>query len=328
MRFVFTAMVFALLVMGLLLPQSVLAWGEIRVVTNNLNVRGARRADAPKIMTLSKGQKIKVDFIKGKWGALFPLDAAVRDKSKAIGYANVQHLKFVANAPEVSLGNELKIVAVKPEPMDISTAESQPTQPTQSVEPNPAKPKPAEAKPVPAAIKPSSTTVDNEHVVSRSQGAVVARVQEHVDQVEAQGAEKPPVKITADRMVYNEIKRTVVFEGSVRAEHLDLELFSKTLTAYFSKGSKGKGADQIERIVAKGKVLVNRKTTEGRCDTLTYLVQQGILRMEGNPVLQDGDNIISGQVIKFYLKDNRSEVVGGKGKRVQAVFSAPGGLEP
>ncbi len=322
MRRVFTATIFTLLVLGMVLPQSVLAWGEIRVATNNLNVRGARRADAPKILTLSKGQKIKIDFIKGKWGALFPLDAAVRDESKAIGYANVQNLKFVEKAPEVSSGNGLKVVEVKPEPMDVATAESRPSEP--KPEPKPDKPKPGLAADKPSPMLPD----DNEHVVSRSQGAVVARVQEHVDQVEAQRAGDPPVKITADRMVYNETKRTVVFEGSVRAEHLDLELFAKTLTAYFSKGGKRGGADQIERIVAKGDVLLNRKTTEGRCSTLTYMVQDGILRMEGNPVLQDGDNVITGQIIKFYLKDNRSEVVGGKGKRVQAVFSAPGGLEP
>ena len=73
---------------------------------------------------------------------------------------------------------------------------------------------------------------------------------------------------------------------------------------------------------------MTRDTTQGRCATLTYMVQSGVLLMEGDPILEDGDNTITGQVIKFYMKDNRSEVVGGKDKRVQAVFSAPGTLEP
>ena len=51
--------------------------------------------------------------------------------------------------------------------------------------------------------------------------------------------------------------------------------------------------------------------------------------MEGDPTLKDGPNIIKGEVIKLYLKDNRSEVLGGKDKRVEALFFTPkGDLSP
>ncbi|MBU1249005.1 MAG: LPS ABC transporter substrate-binding protein LptA [Proteobacteria bacterium] len=310
---------FGVLVALMFLPQAGWAWGEIRVATNNLNVRAARRVDAPKILTLVDGQQIKVDFMSGNWCAIFPLDAVERDETKAIGYANVRFLKFVSKAPEV--GGEAQSIPIQPAPVPAVPAPVAPV----SVQPEPMAPA------APAASMEQNTDGMQDHVVERGEGTVMAKVKEHMDEVERERsakAEDPPVKITADRMVYNEAKRTVVFEGSVQADHAGLVLTSETLTAFFKSGGKSTGAEQIDRIVAKGNVTVNRKTTEGRCATLTYMVADGMLLMEGNPVIKDGDNTITGQLIKFYMKDNRSEVVGGKNKRVQAVFTAPGKLEP
>jgi lipopolysaccharide export system protein LptA len=45
--------------------------------------------------------------------------------------------------------------------------------------------------------------------------------------------------------------------------------------------------------------------------------------MEGDPVLRDEGNSIGGQEIRFYVNENRSEVLGAPGKPVNAVFSAP-----
>ena len=138
--------------------------------------------------------------------------------------------------------------------------------------------------------------------------------------------EKQPVRVTSDRMVYDEQGGTVSFVDNVTAKHAGLTLTADTVTAYFAT-TKGQGVDQIDRIVAKGTVKAVRDTTVGTCSTLTYTVADGILRMEGNPVLTDGPNTVTGEIIKFYLKDNRSEVLGGKGGQVEAVFTLPEGAE-
>lgn len=139
--------------------------------------------------------------------------------------------------------------------------------------------------------------------------------------------EKQPVRVTSDRMVYDEKSGTVSFQDNVKATHAGLVLTADKVTAYFATGKKGKGVEQIDRIVATGSVRAVRGTTVGTCSTLTYTVADGILRMEGNPVLQDGPNTVTGKVIKFYLKDNRSEVIGGNGGQVEAVFTLPEGEE-
>ncbi|WP_319466969.1 LptA/OstA family protein [uncultured Pseudodesulfovibrio sp.] len=133
-----------------------------------------------------------------------------------------------------------------------------------------------------------------------------------------------PVKISSDRMTYDETGKVVSFVGNVVAEHGELTLWSEKLSAFFaSKSNKQFSADSVDRIVAEGNVRVKKGTTEGTCGKLTYLVGKQLLKMENNPLLQDGPNSLTGEVIKFHVRENRSEVVGGKGKRVKAVFMTP-----
>lgn len=146
---------------------------------------------------------------------------------------------------------------------------------------------------------------------------------------------KTPTKIESDSMRYDQAAGTVVFTGKVHVKRPDFALWSDSLTVHFApqdqakaqeKGGAAPEAGRIEKIVAKGAVRIEREGKVGTCETATYLVQQGLFSMEGNPVLKDGANTVTGQVVKLYFKDNRSEVLGGEGKRVEATFSTPKGV--
>jgi lipopolysaccharide export system protein LptA len=147
---------------------------------------------------------------------------------------------------------------------------------------------------------------------------------------------KTPTKIESDSMRYDQSVGAVVFEGKVQVDRPDFQLWANQLTVHFAPQAKGQGkaaagaslpaeAGKIEKIVAKGAVRIEREGKVGTCDTATYLVQEGLFSMEGSPVLKDGANTVSGKVVKLYFKDNRSEVLGGEGQRVQATFSTPKG---
>lgn len=135
-----------------------------------------------------------------------------------------------------------------------------------------------------------------------------------------------PVKITAQRMVYDEAGKTVAFIGDVRAEHEGLVLTSEKVTAYFT-GEKQYQVSGIAKIEASGNVKVVRGKIQGTCGILTYQVEQRLLIMSDKPELREGQNSITGDQIKFYVRENRSEVVGGKDKRVEAIFFTPQGLK-
>lgn len=145
--------------------------------------------------------------------------------------------------------------------------------------------------------------------------------------------EQVPTKITSDRMHYSQDGRSVVFEGTVHVDRTDMQIWARKLVVHFAEGQGGGQSGvagdpgEIERIVATGDVRLERKGKTGTCDTATYKVGPGVLVMEGSPELQDGDNRIAGRIIRLYLKDNRSEVEGGGGKQVEALFLTPKGAE-
>jgi len=133
-----------------------------------------------------------------------------------------------------------------------------------------------------------------------------------------------PVKITSDRMIYDENGKVVSFVGNVIAEHGQLTLWAKKLSAFFSSNKTNKiGADSVDRIVAEGNVRAKKGNTEGTCGKLTYFVEKQLLKMEQEPVLQDGPNSLTGEVINFHIRENRSEVIGGENQRVKAIFMTP-----
>ncbi len=253
-------------------------WGEIREAVSDLNVRDGRTPQNNHRITLVKGQRVKVDFEKNGWVAVFDLDETVRDERRAAGYANVKYLRLVAEDPD---GFQQK------------SGETQKT--VAKVAGGGAKAKGGVAVPL---SKDSSTV--------------------------ATGAKGTPVQITSDRMVYDESGKIVSFVGHVVAKHGQLALWADSLSAYLTSGAKKKGSSvSIGRIIAQGNVRIKKETMRGACGKLTYHVVSQVIRMEEHPMLKEGENSLTGDVITFDVRSNRSEVVGGQGKPVQAVFMAP-----
>ncbi len=143
-----------------------------------------------------------------------------------------------------------------------------------------------------------------------------------------------PVNIQADTMRYSPSGKEVIFEGKVRVVRLDVTIDAAKITIHLAGSIKSEPGGvaamdpgAISRIVASGGVRINYQGKQGSCATAVYHVPEGLLIMEGAPVLEDGKNNIKGHKIKFYLKENRSEVVSGEGQRVNATFHAPESLQ-
>ena len=141
---------------------------------------------------------------------------------------------------------------------------------------------------------------------------------------------KAPVKVTADSMSYQPEKNTVQFSGNVEVQRDTFRMWSATLTMYMKDDGKSdeeasgldamRGGD-LERIVARKNVRFRMDTKSGTADKATWMADEEVLILEGNPVLKDGQNSITGKRIRYFAKENRSEVEGAPGRRVEAVFS-------
>lgn len=162
-----------------------------------------------------------------------------------------------------------------------------------------------------------------------------------------------PTTITASKMRYDANKQQVVFEGNVKVRRPDFDLDSNKLTIFFQKKTQPKtaltkkspsgetpngkapsenvtddplstmGAGDIDKLIAEGKVLMVRDGRTGTCEKITYYVPKELIVMEGSPVLKEKDNSVTGQIINFYVKENRSEVLGGSNAPVQVRFTSP-----
>ena len=277
-------------------------WGEIREATNTLNVRESRTPRSEHVVTLAKGQRVKVDFLKDGWYAIFTVNEPERSEKRAIGYANAKYL-----------------VSVTPEaPASLPDAQSKAA--GEAAEEAAVADKAHQEQPVTSKVAQSAEGT------AQGEGAVKVPVATAPPEPIQVGVDpsQVPVKITSDRMTYDENGKVVSFVGNVVAVHGELTLWANRLSAFFSSRSGKKFAvDSIDRIVAEGDVRAQKGKTEGSCGKLTYLVEEQILKMEEDPVLKDGPNSLTGNVINFFVRENRSEVVSGQGKRVQAIFLTP-----
>jgi Uncharacterized protein conserved in bacteria len=271
------------------------SWGEVRVVERPVSVHHKPDPASTIVRTMKVGDKVRVDFVQPNgWAALFDMTETEHDLTKAIGFAELKLLTPLAQA--------------KPLPA-----------------PAPAKKPSGKSAPAPELkdeVKPQPGLLSGQAPSSGPQD---------------------PVRITSDRMVYNQNDNAVVFIGNVHGTQKDMAIWSTKLTAYFAdkkkdqKGQKepkeqkpaadgaspGDFGDKIERIVAEGSVRMVVGKNDGACSTLIYYVPDGVLRMEGNPILREGQNTVRGDVIKFYIHENRSEVLSGTQRRVEAIFYSP-----
>ncbi len=78
-------------------PQS---WGVIFSIKEKTNIRSARSINSKIKGFLDPGQKVKADFLKDDWYAVFDLKEKRRDEAKAMGYVYAPRLTdFMSKAP-------------------------------------------------------------------------------------------------------------------------------------------------------------------------------------------------------------------------------------
>lgn len=140
---------------------------------------------------------------------------------------------------------------------------------------------------------------------------------------------KEPIEIVSDRMdAFNE-KKLVIFAGHAIATQGDKQIKADRLLIYYKKdgGKKDKvggkaveGAGDLEKIEAKGNVIVTQKQRIATGDEAVYLHDSGQIIMTGNPVLRDGKNVIKGDKVIVFVNEDRGVVESNPQKRVKAVI--------
>jgi len=130
------------------------------------------------------------------------------------------------------------------------------------------------------------------------------------------GNRKEPVDIISDTLDFDQKKQVATFTGNIKARQGDTTLSCDTLKIYFTGPGK-----KLKEIIATGtKVTINLQRKKGVCRKMHYFADDNKIVLSGNPSLDDGKNIITGETITFYLDEKRSVVKSGKNRRVKTTI--------
>lgn len=123
-------------------------------------------------------------------------------------------------------------------------------------------------------------------------------------------AEKKPIDVVSDSMEGLEKGKVIVFKGNVVAIQGDLQMFSDTLTAYL-----GEETNEIEKALANGHVKIVKQDRIATCEEALFENTKGEITLKGNVVVFSGPNKVAGNIVKYFINEDRVSVESEKGKR-------------
>ena len=134
-----------------------------------------------------------------------------------------------------------------------------------------------------------------------------------------------PIHIEADRMISQEDANSVVFLGNVDAKQGDISIRSDEMTVYYTqqKKSSGKeGSSQVHRLICKKNVEVVQEDWLGTGNRMDYFAKDRKVILTGNAKAWQGQNMVTGKTITYYLDEKRSIVEQDQSKpgRVKAIL--------
>ena len=224
---------------------------------------------------------------------------------------------------EKTTTTQAQVMEQPSEPTTGSTAEASAVQPTIAsaapLEPTPSAPV-AEPETTQAQVmeQPSAPTTDSTAEASSEHLKKASDDKTQLFKPKALSSDQP-VNITSDRMVADNRNRTVNFLGNVVAKREDMIMFSDQLSAVYTEQSN------IEKIIARGNVKINQTNRTATCEEATFFQLRQQVVMTGKPKVWQNKNIITGDKITIFIKEDRVEVEsqkqkGGKQGRVNAII--------
>ena len=137
----------------------------------------------------------------------------------------------------------------------------------------------------------------------------------------AWGASDAPIHVEANRMESTEKSNSVIFTGDVDARQGDVRIRSDEMTVFYTpapaenpknKNEKKKTSQQVEKLICIGNVELTRGEWLGTSKKMVYLSKERQVILTENAKAWQGQNMVSGDKIIYYLDEGRSEVIGNK----------------
>ncbi len=128
-----------------------------------------------------------------------------------------------------------------------------------------------------------------------------------------------PIQIKSNELLADSTRKTATFTGSVVARQGDLTIYAdKLVISYAETGQEVRQAELF------GKVRIVQADRIAQAGHALYHSGQGTIVLDQSPSVSQGENLITGEKITYYVDEGRSVVTGGGGGRVEAVIQPRG----
>jgi len=120
-----------------------------------------------------------------------------------------------------------------------------------------------------------------------------------------------PIDIISDTVEANQKQNTITFKGNVVAKQGETTLYANTLVIIYDGNTK-----KMKEVIATGNVKIVQLERRATSQKATFQQDENRVILNGEVVVREGENVIRGERVVFYVDEERSVVEGGKGSRV------------
>jgi lipopolysaccharide export system protein LptA len=113
--------------------------------------------------------------------------------------------------------------------------------------------------------------------------------------------ERGPVHINSQQLEADFQTKVITFIGDVVARQKEFTLYANRLYLFIDE--KG---EEIQKIVAQGNVRMVQDNRKATCHEAIYYHREGTVVLQGEPVVREGDNLVSGKRIIYYIDEQKS----------------------
>jgi lipopolysaccharide export system protein LptA len=154
--------------------------------------------------------------------------------------------------------------------------------------------------------------------------AVIMIVLAMAGQLSAQAVPAPtrsdePIRIKSDELHTDNARKVATFTGNVVARQGDVTIYGDKLVVSYSEES-----EEVSTAEVFGNVRIVQGNRRAQSAHGIYDAKLAKITLDGNPKVYQGNDILSGKLIIYYLDEDRSEVTSGPGERVDAVIHPRG----
>jgi lipopolysaccharide export system protein LptA len=117
---------------------------------------------------------------------------------------------------------------------------------------------------------------------------------------------KGPVTVTSETVTADNQAHTALFERNVIAKTTDMTMYADWMLVYYTDPG-----GEITKIESKGNVQIQKENKVMTSQEATYYANSPErIIFTGNPRAVDGENVVSGTKITYFVDDDRSFVEG------------------